>query len=48
MVKKKRRRALTSAHQEAVYTCDSCGEETVAPVDISVGTHQDYVEGEHE
>jgi hypothetical protein len=48
MVKKKRRRALTSAHQEAVYTCDSCSEETVAPVDVSVGTHQDYVEGEHE
>jgi len=41
---KKRRRALTSAHQEAVYTCDSCGEEIVVPVDVSAGAHQDYVE----
>ena len=44
MPKKKRRRALTSAHQEAVSTCDSCGEEIVVPVDISAGSHQDYVE----
>ena len=44
MVKKKRRRALTAAHQEAVYTCDSCGEEIVAPVVVSAGAHQDYVE----
>jgi hypothetical protein len=24
--------------------CDSCGEEIVVPVDLSGGTHQDYVE----
>ena len=44
MAKKKRRRALMSAHQEAVYTSDSCGEEIVAPVLVSVVTHQHYVE----
>ena len=42
--KKKRRLAQNTAHQEAVYTCDSCGEEIVVPVDISAGAHQDYVE----
>jgi transcription elongation factor Elf1 len=43
--RKKRRRELpSSAHQEAVYICDSCGEEIVVPVDISAGSHQDYVE----
>ena len=47
MAKRKKRRpsdALRSAHQEAVYICDSCGEEIVVPVDISGGSHQDYVE----
>lgn len=29
---------------EATYICDSCGEEIVVPVDISAGSHQDYVE----
>ncbi len=29
---------------EASYTCDACGEEIVVPVDLSAGTHQDYVE----
>ena len=43
--RRKRRRDLpSSAHQEAVYICDSCGEEIVVPVDISAGSHQDYVE----
>ncbi len=42
--KKRRREISRSAHQEAVYTCDSCGEEIVVPVDISAGSHQDYVE----
>jgi hypothetical protein len=42
--KKIRRKDRTSAHQEAVYVCDSCGEEIVVPVDISAGAHQDYVE----
>jgi len=29
---------------EAAYTCDSCGEEIVIPVDPSGGTSQEYVE----
>ena len=40
----KRRRRRPAAHLEATYTCDSCGEEIVVPVDISGGSHQDYVE----
>ena len=47
-MKRKRRRApdITGrpVEAEAVYICDSCGEEIVVPVDISAGTHQDYVE----
>lgn len=42
--KKKRRRARVAADQEAVYICDSCGEEIVVTVDISAGSRQDYVE----
>ena len=29
---------------EAIYTCDSCGEEIVVPIDLSAGTSQEYVE----
>ena len=29
---------------EARYTCDSCGEEIVIPIDPSAGTSQEYVE----
>lgn len=29
---------------EASYTCDSCGEEIVIPIDPSAGTSQEYVE----
>jgi DNA replicative helicase MCM subunit Mcm2 (Cdc46/Mcm family) len=29
---------------EATYTCDSCGEEIVVPIDPSAGDEQDYVE----
>jgi hypothetical protein len=29
---------------DASYTCDSCGEETVVPIDLSAGTSQGYVE----
>ena len=29
---------------EASYTCDSCGEEIVVPIDLSAGTSQQYVE----
>jgi transcription elongation factor Elf1 len=30
--------------RDAAYTCDSCGEEIVIPVDISQGRSQEYVE----
>ena len=42
--KKSGRKVRPSAEPEAVYVCDSCGEEIVVPVDISAGAHQDYVE----
>lgn len=29
---------------EARYTCDSCGEEIVIPIDPSAGATQEYVE----
>jgi hypothetical protein len=29
---------------EATYTCDSCGEEIVFPIDVSAGAVQEYVE----
>ena len=29
---------------EASYTCDSCGEEIVVPIDHTAGTSQEYVE----
>lgn len=29
---------------EAGYTCGSCGEEIVVPLDASAGEHQSYVE----
>ncbi len=29
---------------EASYTCDSCGEEVVIPLDPSAGSSQEYVE----
>ena len=29
---------------EGSYTCDSCGEEIVIPIDWSAGTRQSYVE----
>jgi transcription elongation factor Elf1 len=41
---KGRRKPVNIAHHEAIYICDSCGEEIVVPVDISAGSHQDYVE----
>jgi len=29
---------------EGSYTCDSCGEEIVVPVDLSAGSDQEYTE----
>jgi len=31
-------------NDEITYTCQACGEEIVAPVDITAGAEQDYVE----
>ncbi|MFT5049881.1 MAG: hypothetical protein ACI8QZ_001274 [Chlamydiales bacterium] len=31
-------------HEEAPYTCLSCGEEIVIPIDGSAGQRQEYVE----
>ena len=42
--RRNRSASTRSAHQEATYICDSCGEEIVVPVDVSAGSHQDYVE----
>ena len=39
--KRKRHRAVPT---EAAYLCISCGEEIVIPVDVSQGSHQEYVE----
>ncbi len=36
--------ARISTMLEASYTCDSCGEEIVIPVDLSAGATQNYVE----
>ena len=33
-----------STSLEARYICDSCGEEIVVPIDVTGGSHQDYVE----
>lgn len=41
---RRRNGARLSAHQDAVFICDSCGEEIVVPVDVSAGAHQDYIE----
>lgn len=30
--------------EEVSYVCDACGEEIVIPVDLSEGSHQQYIE----
>ena len=40
----KHRKTLPGTDVAATYVCDSCGEEIVVPVDVSAGSHQDYVE----
>ena len=42
--KRLRRKRLRHDPSEAAYTCDSCGEEVVVPVDVSQGAEQEYVE----
>jgi hypothetical protein len=29
---------------EASYTCESCGEEIVVPIDLTAGSRQEYIE----
>ena len=31
-------------NDEGVYSCASCGEEIVVPIDLSAGSEQEYVE----
>lgn len=31
-------------NEEASYTCESCGEEIVIPIDPSAGSDQEYIE----
>lgn len=31
-------------NEEAIYICDSCGEEIVIPIDVTAGESQEYVE----
>ena len=33
-----------AAQPEAIYTCQSCGEEIVIPIDITAGGEQEFVE----
>jgi len=42
--KKARRKRPSVARHEAIDICDSCGEDIVVLVDVSAGSHQDYVE----
>lgn len=37
-------KAAPNMKDEAVYCCWSCGEEIVAPIDVSAGSTQEYVE----
>ena len=34
----------STIHEEAGYTCNSCGEEIIVPLDYSEGSSQEYVE----
>jgi hypothetical protein len=42
--RKRRPRLGRTVDVEACYTCESCGEEIVVPVDPSAGDSQEYVE----
>jgi hypothetical protein len=43
-MKKKKKKRRTSAHDEIAYTCPTCGEPIVIPLDASAGSEQQYVE----
>jgi len=40
----KRRYRSAPMDDQASYTCPSCGEQVVVPIDVSAGTEQEYVE----
>ncbi len=42
--KKKKKRKHRRPADEAAYTCPTCGERIVIPVDLSAGDEQRYVE----
>ena len=44
MKRKKRRTPRASADDEASYTCPTCGESIVIPLDPTGGAEQQYVE----
>lgn len=35
---------IAAMNEEGKYTCDSCGEEIIIPIDSSAGANQEYVE----
>ena len=39
-----RSRNMITMQDEASYTCTSCGEDIVLPIDLSAGSEQEYVE----
>jgi hypothetical protein len=44
MKKKKKRRRDNSDRDTGTYTCPTCGEEIVIPLDATQGSEQSYVE----
>ncbi len=43
-MRKKKRKRRERAADEGSYTCPSCGEEIVIPLDLSAGSEQEYGE----
>ena len=35
---------MSQMNDDASYTCESCGEEIIIPIDPSAGSNQEYVE----
>lgn len=44
MKKRRPKKRSVCSSSDATFICDSCGEEIVVPIDLSAGTHQEYVE----
>ena len=44
MPKKRHKLRRERLPEEGTYTCPSCGEQIVTPLDSSAGIHQEYVE----